>query len=128
MSVLLIVGIWLPMADLGNSQHVALICVEYVVVVISMLMIVGKEQGLTKGTTASIGSIATGEVLQNWAFGLCILVIILIHIVTELHLAMPLVWQLGGYLVLYFFRKKLGSDSYRMLVDLGYCLVIPFIH
>jgi len=93
-------------------------------VVISMLMIVGKEQGLTKGTKASIGSLATGEVLQKWAFALGILVIILIHIIAGLHLAMPLVWQLGGYLVLYFFRKKLDSDNYRMLVDVGYCLVM----
>jgi len=128
MSALLIAGIWLPMADLGNSQHLALIGIEYVVVVISMLMIVGKELGLTKGTNASIGSLATGEVLQKWAMGLGVLVIILIHIIAELHIAMPLVWQLGGYLVLYFFRKKLGSDSYRMLVDLGYCLVIVTIH
>ncbi len=128
MSALLVAGIWLPMADLGNSQHLALMGIEYVVVVISMLMIVGKEQGITKGTAASIGSLANGEVLQRWAFGLSILVIILIHIVTELHVAMPLVWQLGGYLILYFFRKKLDSDGYRMIVDLGYCLVIPFIH
>jgi hypothetical protein len=128
MSALLVAGIWLPMADLGSSQHLALMGIEYVVVVISMLMIVGKEQGLTKGTTASIGCIATGEVLQKWAFGLGVLVIILVNLIAELNVAMPLVWQLGGYLVLYFFRKKLGSDSYRMLVDLGYCLVIVAIH
>jgi hypothetical protein len=128
MSVLLIAGIWLPMADLGNSQHLALIGIEYVVVVISMLMIIGKEQGFTRGTKASLGSLATGEVLQKWAIGLSILVIILVYVIAELHVAMPLVWQLGGYLVLYFFRKKLDSDSFRMLVDLGYCLVIPFIH
>ena len=124
MSALLIAGIWLPIADLGNSQHLALMGIEYVVVVISMLMIVGKEQGLTKGTKASIGNLANGEVLQKWAFGLGILVIILIHIIAGLHVALPLVWQLGSYLVLYFFRKKLGSDSYRMLVDLVYCLVM----
>lgn len=128
MSALLVAGIWLPMADLGNSQHLYLIGIEYVVVVISMLMIVGKEQGLSKRTNVSIGGLATGEVLQKWAIGLSILVMILVHIIAELHIAMPLVWQLGGYLVLYFFRKKLDSDSYRMLVDLGYCLVVVTIH
>jgi len=116
------------MADLGNSQHLALMGIEYVVVVISMLMIVGKEQGLTIGTNASIGSLATGEMLQKWAIGLSILVIILVNLIAELNVAMPLVWQLGGYLVLYFFRKKLDRDSYRMLVDLGYCLVMISIN
>jgi hypothetical protein len=124
MSALLIAGIWLPMADLGNSQHLALMGIEFIVVVISMLMIVGKEQGFIKGTKASIGSLATGEVLQKWAFGLSIVVIVLIHIIAELHVARPLVWQLGGYLILYFIRKKLDSDGYRMLVDVGYCLVM----
>jgi hypothetical protein len=127
MSALLVAGIWLPMANLGNSQHLYLIGIEYVVVVISMLMIVGKEQGFTRGTKASIGCIATGAVLQKWAFGLSILVMILVHSIAELHVAMPLVWQLGSYLVLYFFRNKLDSNSYRMVVDLGYCMVIPFI-
>lgn len=127
MSALLVAGIWLPMANLGNSQHLYLIGIEYVVVVLSMLMIVGREQGLAKGTKASIGGLSTGEVLQKWAIGLSVLVMILVHIIAELHIAMPLVWQLGGYLVLYFFRKKLDSNGYRMLVDIGYCLVIPFI-
>lgn len=124
MSALLVAGIWLPMGNIENLQHWYLIGIEYVVVVISMLMIVGQERKTVTIGNASIGSLGTGEVLQKWAIGLSILVILLVHVIAELHVAMPLVWQLGGYLVLYFFRKKLDSDSYRMLVDVGYCLVM----
>ena len=124
MSALLIAGIWLPMADLGNSQHLALMFIEYMVVVISMLMIIGKEGCKTTVGHSSIGSLASGEQLQKWAMGLGVLVIILVHAFIDLHVAMPLVWQVFGYFVFYFFRKKLDSDSYRMLVDAGYCLVL----
>jgi len=128
MSMLLIGGIWLPILNINIPQHLALILLEYGVLMASMFMIVGQEHRSKTKSKRDLTGLASGYDLQKAAMVILGAEALLLLLVPALVPFKPLLWQIGAYFVLFIFRERLGSYYYRLLVDLGYCSVLIGMH